>query len=183
MKTKSIIDDINKGNLVFQEYKNDKVKIICKAEESDELIKSGKITKEDVNGSFLGLDDNGVLVLFKDENLPYEEKSLDPKHAHMNNDSFDANNLDEGIKEIVLNLRENGFNTTGSCEGGEGHAQDKPCVFIESRDHFPEKEKSLLEEWSKKYNLNSNIEIFGNPNVECNKILKITFEDVNQFKL
>lgn len=39
--------------------------------------------------------------------------------------------LDEGIADLVFLLRENGFNTFTSCQGGEGHAFDSPTIRID----------------------------------------------------
>lgn len=39
--------------------------------------------------------------------------------------------LDEGIREIVLTLVENGVETFESCEGGRGHSYPEPTVRFE----------------------------------------------------
>jgi hypothetical protein len=38
------------------------------------------------------------------------------------------NHLDEGIREIVLQLRSSGIETIESCQGGDGHAYPEPTV-------------------------------------------------------
>ena len=39
--------------------------------------------------------------------------------------------LEPGIRDAVLMLREHGWNTTCSCEGGAGHAYDKPTIELD----------------------------------------------------
>lgn len=48
----------------------------------------------------------------------------------MNIDSFDSLKLDKRVKGIVIRLREAGFETIMSCQGGPGHAYKKPRVGI-----------------------------------------------------
>ena len=38
--------------------------------------------------------------------------------------------LDAGIRDAVRLLRDHGWNTTCSCEGGEGHSSEKPSIDI-----------------------------------------------------
>lgn len=45
-------------------------------------------------------------------------------------ENFDIDSLDPGIRDVVVLLRENGFRTFTSCEGGEGHAFEKPTVRV-----------------------------------------------------
>ena len=43
---------------------------------------------------------------------------------------FDPNMLDDGIREIVLLLRQAGYKTFTSCEGGRGHPFREPTVGL-----------------------------------------------------
>jgi len=42
--------------------------------------------------------------------------------------SMDIEGLDDGIRDIVLLLRQAGVETFASCQGGEGHAYPVPTV-------------------------------------------------------
>ncbi|MEE9178800.1 MAG: hypothetical protein V3U46_10270 [Acidimicrobiia bacterium] len=47
--------------------------------------------------------------------------SLDPKTVKA---------LDPGIRQVVVSLNDAGIQTAESCEGGEGHAYEKPTVVL-----------------------------------------------------
>ena len=42
--------------------------------------------------------------------------------------------LDDGIRELVIALNRDGLTTSASCEGGEGHAFELPTVVFETSD-------------------------------------------------
>lgn len=45
--------------------------------------------------------------------------------------------LDVGIVDFVKNLQHAGFKTTGSCEGGDGHAFAVPTVQLDAQGDLP----------------------------------------------
>src|SRR5262245_13107612 len=53
--------------------------------------------------------------------------------------------LDPGIRELVEQLREAGFNTFASCEGGKGHVSIAPMVRLYPDRDINETEKRLTE--------------------------------------
>jgi hypothetical protein len=53
-----------------------------------------------------------------------------PTKQLMDDDSFDPLKLDIRIKGVVMRLRDAGFSTFASCQGGEHHAYNRPFVNI-----------------------------------------------------
>ena len=49
--------------------------------------------------------------------------------------------LDPGIRDVVRLLRSHGWNTTQSCEGGEGHAYTRPTIELVLTDHMDSVER------------------------------------------
>lgn len=55
---------------------------------------------------------------------------------------FDVNDLDPGIKDLVLYLRKSGLNTVASCQGGRGHTLPGPTVYLK-----PQPDQSMSGLW------------------------------------
>jgi hypothetical protein len=53
--------------------------------------------------------------------------------------------LDPGIKDLVFYLREGGFDTITSCQGGRGHSFSMPTIRINPHGDMGEVEKRLAE--------------------------------------
>jgi len=53
--------------------------------------------------------------------------------------------IDPGVREFVRELNDAGFVTFGSCQGGEGHAFDRPAVQIEATYGLSPTRKRLVE--------------------------------------
>ncbi len=66
----------------------------------------------------------------------------------MSADDFDAAELEDGIRDVVVAMRQAGFDTHGSCQGGKGHPHLYPTVLVWCED--PE-ESRRLSEWSQKH--------------------------------
>jgi len=64
----------------------------------------------------------------------------------MNASSFDAAELDDGIRDVVVAMRNAGFDTWSSCQGGEGHLYRYPMVIVRIRESC-DKERYLLSKW------------------------------------
>ena len=58
--------------------------------------------------------------------------------------SIDPNDLDEGICDAVLLLREAGFKTFTSCEGGWGHSFRHETIGLELNGDYPSFQKKIV---------------------------------------
>jgi len=80
----------------------------------------------------------------------------------MDAESFDPAELDDGIRDVVLAMRDAGFDTIGSCQGGQGHAHLRPIVFVRSRGRA-EDECLLLSKWAENLQEKVLITALGSP--------------------
>jgi len=51
--------------------------------------------------------------------------------------------IDEGIRDLVRLIMDDGFRTMGSCEGGEGHCFNLPTIQIENQSDLDTTRKEL----------------------------------------
>jgi hypothetical protein len=59
-------------------------------------------------------------------------------------DGFDPRLLDEGIRETVMLLREAGFKTFTSCQGGRGHSFQHETIGMEVEGRYADFERRLV---------------------------------------
>lgn len=67
--------------------------------------------------------------MYEHKRRPVRPDSIEDNHR-LNAQLRDPNGLDPGIIDIVIGLREDGFRTFSSCEGGNDHAFVYPTVLL-----------------------------------------------------
>jgi len=65
-----------------------------------------------------------------------ESLSAAREHSHVQSDRWYAG-LDPGIRFAVRVLHARGIETAQSCEGGDGHAYDRPTIDLDDGSHRP----------------------------------------------
>lgn len=101
---------------------------------------------EECGDEIMGMDyhtlDRGVLC----EECWHREQSFTPNtRPDDHTGPLDYSKIDPDVRALVRDLRESGFETTASCQGGPGHAMHLPSVTIAAEDL--EAERDRLIEW------------------------------------